>query len=214
MTENQDAASDAEDDLVEPDEDLDDLGDDDSPLGGDNPRRLLALLATLAIVVVVLIAIFADRGGDDPPEPTAVPTQEVAGTGGQAADGQGDVVELGSLSVTAYQCPEMASPDTDCLEAGTVELSNATIVLQDGEVIGIDAATSMPDGSLAWLNVPVGAYTLLEEGLMGPPDLILRNVIGAVAPVEEGWTVTNLDPNQPAVVQILFTPDVGSPAAG
>lgn len=202
------------DDNAEDAKSMDEHGTGDD--AGLEPRTVLALFGTLAVVAVLAIAVLSDRGnGGDNTAPTPSgnqaiePTADSNGVGGNNGD-----VELGSLSVAGYACPEASSPDTDCLEAGTVEITNAMFVLEDGTQVGMDGATTMPDGNLAWLNLPIGTYQLPAESISGPDDMSVRNVIGAVTPLEGGWEVANLDPNQPAVVQILFVPESGSPAAG
>jgi hypothetical protein len=131
-----------------------------------------------------------------------------------AADQGGGGVELGSLQISAFQCPERSTPDSDCMNAGAVELTKFSMTLPDGQVVDLTNAQRMEDGAYQWLNIPIGSYTLPSANVAGPAGLDIRNISGPAEPTTDGWTVSNADPNQPAVINILYAPSEGSPAAG
>jgi hypothetical protein len=178
-------------------------------------RAVFAGLITVAIVAVLAIAIF-DEGsdGDDPPDtPATVADQAVTSEG----DGSGQVVdgpELGSLSISGYLCPDASSTDEACMEAGPVEILNATLRLEDGQTMQLAPDMRQEDGSYAWLNIPIGEYVLLADGLLGPDGTSARDVVGASGQADDGWTISNTDPNQPTVLQVFFIPVAEATAAG
>jgi hypothetical protein len=124
----------------------------------------------------------------------------------RVTDSEDSSGELGSLSITGYSCPEASSPDEACMEAGPVEILNATLRLEDGTTMQLAADRRQEDGSYAWLNIPVGEYVLLVDGLLGPDGTSARDVAGASGQSEDGWTIANTDSNQPTVLQVFFVP--------
>jgi hypothetical protein len=100
------------------------------------------------------------------------------------------------------------------MESGPVEILNATLRLPDGTMMSLEAGSRQENGSYAWLNIPVGEYVLLADGLLGPGGSSARDVVGASGQVEDGWTISNTDPNQPAVLEIFFIPVEDGEAAG
>ena len=100
------------------------------------------------------------------------------------------------------------------MEAGPVEILNATLRLADGETMQLAADMRQGDGSYAWLNIPVGEYVLLADGLLGPDGTSARDVVGTTGQVDDGWTIANTDPNQPTVLQVFFIPVEEATAAG
>ena len=178
-------------------------------------RAIVAALIAVGIIAVLAIAIRSRGGSDETPVvPTpAAQSDSTQQTSGEAPQGAGGV-ELGSMIISAYTCPEVSTPDSDCKNAGAVELSTFSMTLPDGQVVDLDNAEQMEDGSYQWLNIPIGSYTLPAANFTGPSGLTVRNIAGPVEPTADGWTITNADPNQPVVVDILFAPAEGSPAAG
>lgn len=178
-------------------------------------RAIVAALIAIGVIAVLAIAI-RSRGGDsdEPSIPTAAaqvnPNQNSTEQQPQATSG----VELGSLILGAYQCPETSTPDSECKNAGAVELTKFSMTLPDGQVVSLDNAERMEDGTYQWLNIPIGAYTLPAANFAGPAGLSVRNVAGPAEPLADGWTISNSDPNQPVVIDILYAPAGGSPAAG
>lgn len=188
------------------------------PDQGQSPQRMrtiFAALVTVAILAVLAIAIF-DGGSDDddPPDTPETVVDQVATNGGDGNQQVVDGPELGSLAVTGYLCPASSSPDETCMESGPVEILNATIRLADGVMMSLEADSRQEEGSYAWLNIPVGEYVLLADGLLGPGGSPARDVVGATGQVEDGWTIANTDPNQPAVLQVFFIPIEDGEAAG
>lgn len=174
-------------------------------------RAILAGLVTIAILAVLAIAVFSDNGDDDTALPPVATTAPSDGTGGD--EGNNDTVvetpgdeELGSLAVSAFLCPEVTSEESACLDAGPVPIDSAVVKLADGRTYSLEGVEMGEDGMYAWLNIPIGEYTLLAEGLAGPEGSVPRTVIGSNGQNAEGWIVANLDPNQPAEVRIIFTP--------
>lgn len=177
-----------------------------------DPRRraIVAALIALGVVAVLAIALLS-RGGDDDPSPTeAAQVVENATSAEQASGG----VELGSLQISAFKCAERSTPDSECMNAGAIELTKFSMTLPDGQVVDLANAQQVEDGSYQWLNIPIGSYTLLSANVAGPAGLSIRNISGPAEPTADGWTISNSDPNQPAVINILYAPGEGSPAAG
>jgi hypothetical protein len=198
-----------------------------SPGAAQRTRLVIGGLVAIAIIALLAIAVFGTGGdNDDDDADEVVPTTEAAQQGDQgetnagASEGEGEEgaavdesgPELGSLSITAYLCPAPSSPQEDCLAGGPVDILDATIRLEDGTMMTLEGEEPLPDGSYAWLNVPIGEYVLLEQGLLGPGGTGGREVVGAESETDEGWIVSNRDPNQPAVLQILFAPEEGEAA--
>lgn len=178
-------------------------------------RAIVAALIAVGVVAVLAIAIRSRGGNDDPVVPTEaaqVDTGQQGTTDGQPPATSG--VELGSLIIGAYQCPETSTPDSDCKNAGAVDLATFSMTLPDGQVVSLENAQHMEDGTYQWLNIPIGAYTLPAANFSGPSGLAVRNISGSAEPTADGWTITNSDPNQPVVIDIMFAPGGGSPAAG
>ena len=174
-------------------------------------RAIVAALIALGVIAVLAIAL-RSRGGDETP---AVPTAAVQNqTTDQQAPEATSGVELGSLIVAAYKCPEKSTPDADCKQGGAVELVTFSMTLPDGQVVDLANATVMEDGSYQWLNIPTGSYTLPSANFSGPAGLAVRNIAGPAEPTADGWTISNSDPNQPVMIEILYAPAEGSPAAG
>ncbi|CAN5795458.1 hypothetical protein BH24CHL4_BH24CHL4_08960 [soil metagenome] len=178
-------------------------------------RTIFAGLITVAILAVLAIAIF-DSGSDDddPLETPATVVDQVATTGGDTNQQVVAGPELGSLSVTGFLCPSSSSAEETCMESGPVEILNATVRLSDGVTMQLAADMRQENGSYAWLNIPVGEYVLLADGLLGPDGAPARDVAGASGQVEDGWIIANNDPNQPAVLQVFFVPVEDGEAAG
>lgn len=178
-------------------------------------RAIVAALIAVGVIAVLAIAIRSRGGGGETPvAPTQVAqTDANQQTSNQAQPGVSDV-ELGSMILAAYECPEQSTPDSDCKNAGAISLSKFSMTLPDGQVVDLANAEQMDDGSYQWLNIPIGSYTLPAANFAGPSGLVVRNIAGPVEPTADGWTITNADPNQPVVVDILFAPSEGSPAAG
>lgn len=178
-----------------------------------DPRRraIVAALIALGVIAVLAIALLSRGGGDgdNPPPTEAAQVVENA----TSAD-QGSGVELGSLQISAFKCAERSTPDSECMNAGAVDLTKFSMTLPDGQVVDLANAQRMEDGSYQWLNIPIGSYTLLSENIAGPEGLGIRNISGPAEPTANGWTISNSDPNQPAVINILYAPAEGSPAAG
>lgn len=173
-------------------------------------RAIVAALIAIGVVAVLAIAI-RSRGGDDNPTPTAAAqVVENATSADQASGG----VELGSLQISAFKCAERSTPDSDCMNAGAVELTTFSMTLPDGQVVDLANAQHMEDGSYQWLNIPIGSYTLPSANIAGPAGVAIRNISGPAEPTADGWTISNADPNQPAVINVLYAPSEGSPAAG
>jgi hypothetical protein len=124
-----------------------------------------------------------------------------------------DGSELGSLSITGYLCPDATSADEACMEAGPVEILNATLRLEDGQTMQLAPDMRQEDGSYAWLNIPIGEYVLLADGLLGPDGSSARDVVGASGQADDGWIISNTNSYQPAVLQVFFVPagEVESP---
>jgi len=178
-------------------------------------RAIVAALIAVGVIAVLAIAI-RSRGGTN--EAPVVPSEAAQNDAGQQGSGQSapgaSGVELGSMILTAYKCPEQSTPDSDCKNAGAVDLSAFSMTLPDGQVIDLSNAEQMDDGSYQWLNIPVGSYTLLAANFAGPEGLKVRNITGPAEPTADGWTIQNTDPNQPVVIDVLYAPGGGSPAAG
>lgn len=178
-------------------------------------RAIVAALIALGVIAVLAIAIRSRGGGDDNPAvPTTVAQVETTQNTDQQAPEATSGVELGSLIIAAYKCPEKSTPDSDCKQGGAAELATFSMTLPDGQVVSLDNATRMEDGSYQWLNIPIGTYTLPSANFSGPAGLTVRNIAGAAEPTADGWTISNSDPNQPVVIDILYAPSEGSPAAG
>ena len=169
-------------------------------------RAILAGLVTVAILAVLAIAVFS--GGDDGDDPVAPVATTVPsdGTGGgdEPVDGQPGEEELGSLALSGYLCPEPGSDESECIDSGPVAITGAVVQLVDGRTFSLEGVEQGEDGVYAWLNIPIGEYILLSEGLTGPDGALPRTVIGSTEQVTGGWRIANLDPNQPADVRILF----------
>ena len=179
-------------------------------------RAIVAALIAVGVIAVLAIAIRSRGGGtnETPVMPSEVAQNDAGQQGaGQSAPGASGV-ELGSMILTAYKCPELSTPDSDCKNAGAVDLSAFSMTLPDGQVIDLTNAEQMEDGSYQWLNIPVGSYTLLAANFAGPAGLKVRNIAGPAEPTTDGWTIQNTDPNQPVVIDVLYAPGEGSPAAG
>ena len=176
-------------------------------------RRGIAV-GLAGVVIIVALLIVAVRQGDDDPVDTAPTAAANVDEGQQGGGEEVEGVELGSVTLSAHICPSLDSPDDQCLSGEQAEVTSVAIVLPDGSRLGLDTATEMPDGTYQWLNVPIGVYQMPGDELEGPEGLVARNVSGPVVPNAEGWEITNTDPNQPAVVRILFAPIGGTPAAG
>jgi hypothetical protein len=185
-------------------------------------RRRTAIAAAIAIAVIVVLAIAIRAGGDSDSSdnPTATGQSDAAqSSGGDQQSTSGDQsepggIELGSLAVSAYRCPALSSPDETCIDAGPVDLTAFSLKTPDGQTLTVDNATRTSDGAYTWLNIQIGSYELNREDVQGPAGTVPRNVAGSAEPVADGWTVDNNDPNQPAVLRIMFAPGEGSPAAG
>ncbi len=174
-------------------------------------RNIIAAIATVAILAVLAFSIF--DSGD--PEPSVTPTVvDELPSDGNGATTIPEGVELGSLSIAAYACAEADMSDAFCAEGQPIPLENAIFQLDDGSTVSIGPEMRVEDGTYALLNVPVGVYLLQAQTIVGPEGTLLRNVIGPVEAVPEGWRVSNLDPNQPAMIQINFALVEGSPVAG
>jgi hypothetical protein len=164
-------------------------------------------------VIAVLAIAIRSRGDDDNPAvPTAI-VENIQPDATMASTVEGGV-ELGSLQISAFKCAERSTPDSECMNAGPVDLTVFSMTLPDGQTISLENAQHMEDGSYQWLNIPIGSYTLLKANVSGPEGLDVRNVAGPAEPTAEGWTISNADPNQPAVINLLYAPAEGSPAAG
>ncbi len=175
-------------------------------------RAIVAALIAVGVIAVLAIAI-RQRGGDDnPPAPTAI-VENVESNATLPPTVEGGV-ELGSLQVSAFNCAERSTPDSECMNAGAIDLTAFSMTLPDGQTISLDNAQQMEDGSYQWLNIPIGTYTLPAANVAGPAGVDVRNISGPAEPSSDGWTITNSDPNQPAVINILYAPAEGSPAAG
>lgn len=175
-------------------------------------RAILAALIAVGVIAVLAIAVRSRGGSDDPPAPTAI-VQNVESNATMASTVEGGV-ELGSLQIAAFSCPERSTPDADCMNAGAIELTTFSMTLPDGQTISLENAQHMEDGSYQWLNIPIGSYTLPSANVSGPAGVDIRNISGPAEPTADGWTISNADPNQPAVINILYAPAEGSPAAG
>ncbi len=176
-------------------------------------RAIVAALIAVGVIAVLAIAIRSLGGDDDPPVPTAVIEENIQSNATQASTVEGGV-ELGSLQISAFTCAERSTPDSECMNAGAVELTTFSMTLPDGQTVSLDNAQRMEDGSYQWLNIPIGTYTLPAANVGGPAGLDVRNISGPAEPTDAGWTISNTDPNQPAVINILYAPAEGSPAAG
>jgi len=175
-------------------------------------RAIVAALIAIGVIAVLAFAI-QSRGGDDTPAaPTAI-VEQVESNATMASTVEGGV-ELGSLQIAAFSCPERSTPDADCMNAGAIDLTAFSMMLPDGQTISLENAQHMEDGSYQWLNIPIGAYTLPKANLAGPAGIEVRNISGPADHAGRGWAITNSDPNQPAVINILYAPSEGSPAAG
>lgn len=178
-------------------------------------RAIVAALIAVGVIAVLAIAIRSRGGGNDDP---AVPTTAAQVDSNQTStDGQPPAtsgVELGSLIIGAYKCPETSTPDSDCKNAGAVDLATFSMTLPDGQVVSLENAEHMEDGTYQWLNIPIGTYTLPAANFSGPAGLKVRNIAGPAEPTADGWSISNSDPNQPVVIDIIFAPSDGSPAAG
>jgi hypothetical protein len=177
-------------------------------------RAIVAALIAIGVIAVLAIAIRSRGGNDDPAVPTAAAQVDSSqnSTEGQPQPTSG--VELGSLIIGAYKCPETSTPDSECKNAGAVDLATFSMTLPDGQVVSLDNADHMEDGTYQWLNIPIGSYTLPAASFSGPAELQVRNISGPAEPTADGWTISNSDPNQPVVIDIMFAPSGGSPAAG
>lgn len=195
-------------------EQKDNQGDDAQPESGDSAapasnqrlRAILAALVTVAILAVLAIAVFSNDDDTDNPV-NDVPTSQASdgtGGGGEIQDGEPGAEELGSLALSGYLCPETTSDESECLDNGTAAITGATVLLADGRTFSLEGVQQGEDGVYAWLNIPVGEYTLLTAGLTGPDGAVPRAVIGSNGQIEGGWRIANLDPNQPAEIRILF----------
>lgn len=173
-------------------------------------RAIVAALIAIGIIAVLTIAIRSRGNNEAPPAPTQVAEVQLDQTGQPPVEG----VELGSLIIRAFQCPERSTPDSECMNAGAVELTRFSMTLPDGQVVDLTNAQRMEDGSYQWLNIPIGSYTLPAGNIEGPAGLSIRNIVGPSEPTADGWTIANLDPNQPVVIDVLYAPGEGSPAAG
>ena len=179
--------------------------------GSNRTRNIIAGIATVAILAVLVFAIM--DGGD--PQPVLTPTVvDELQTDGNVSTAVADGVELGSLSIAAHACLEPDMSDEFCAEGQPIPLENAIFQLEDGSTVAIGPEMRVEDGTYALLNVPVGVYLLQAQTIVGPEGTLLRNVVGPVEPVADGWRVSNLDPNQPAIIQINFILVDGSPVAG
>lgn len=176
-------------------------------------RAIVAGLIAIGVIAVLIIAIRSRGGNDQPVVPTQVAQNDTTQQN-TVPPPQGGGVELGSMIITAYKCPEKSTPDSDCKNAGSVDLTKFSMTLPDGQTVDLDNAQHMEDGSYQWLNIPIGSYTLPAANFAGPAGLAVRNVAGPAEPAADGWTISNSDPNQPVVISILFAPAEGSPAAG
>lgn len=176
-------------------------------------RAIVAALIAVGVIAVLAIAIWSRGGNDEPAAPTAIiqPTFDTNATLAPTVEGG---VELGSLQVAAYSCPERSTPDSECMNAGSIDLTAFSMTLPDGQTISLENAQHMEDGAYQWLNIPIGQYTLLSANLAGPAGVDVRNISGPAEPTTDGWIISNTDPNQPAVINILYAPSEGSPAAG
>ena len=175
-------------------------------------RAIVAALIAVGVIAVLAMAIRSRGGNDEPPAPTAI-IQQVDANATMAPTVEGGV-ELGSLQISAFQCAERSTPDADCMNAGAIELTAFSMTLPDGQTVSLENAQRMEDGSYQWLNIPIGSYTLPKANVGGPAGLDVRNISGPAEPTGDGWTISNSDPNQPAVINILYAPADGSPAAG
>ena len=175
-------------------------------------RAIVAALIAVGVIAVLAIAIRSRGGNDDPPAPTAM-VENIESNATLANTVEGGV-ELGSLQISAFTCAERSTPDSECMNAGAVELTAFSMTLPDGQTVSLENAQRMEDGSYQWLNIPIGAYTLPKANVGGPAGLDVRNISGPAEPTADGWTISNSDPNQPAVINILYAPAEGSPAAG
>lgn len=191
---------------------------DSAPASNQRLRAILAGLVTVAVLAVLAIAIFSEDDDNDVPD-VAPTTAASDGTGGESTDGEsaaeepGDE-ELGSLALSAYLCPEANSEESECLDGGPVPISGAVVRLIDGRTFSMEGVERGEDGMYAWLNIPIGEYTLLTEDLTGPDGTVPRAVIGSNGQSAEGWLIANLDPNQPAEVRIIFAPAGDGTAVG
>jgi hypothetical protein len=192
-------------------------GESDAPASNQRLRAILAGLVTVAVLAVLAIAVFSedDDGGDSQNPPATVAASD--GTGGEegnteSAEEPGGE-ELGSLALSAYLCPEADSDESECLDGGPVPIMNAVVKLEDGRTFSLEGTSQGEDGMYAWLNIPIGQYVLLAEGLTGPDGATARAVIGSNGQTAEGWLIANLDPNQPAEVRIIFTSAAGEGTA-
>jgi hypothetical protein len=181
-----------------------------------NVSRRSILFGLVSVALIVLLIAAVRQGNDDPAEemPVIPTVQEDVNNVEEAGGGETGDVELGSVTLSAHVCPTLDSPDEQCMTGETAEVTALVLELPDGSEVDLGDATQMPDGSYIWLNVPVGVYQLQAEELGVPEGYVARNVAGPVIPNEEGWQITNTDPNQPAVIRILFAPVGGTPAVG
>lgn len=177
-------------------------------------RAIVAALIAVGVIAVLAIAIRSRGGSNEPAAPTAAAQVDTNQTANEGQPPATSGVELGSLIIGAYKCPETSTPDSDCKNAGAVDLATFSMTLPDGQVVSLENAQHMEDGTYQWLNIPIGAYTLPAANFSGPTDLQVRNISGSAEPTAGGWTINNSDPNQPVVIDIMFAPSGGSPAAG
>lgn len=183
---------------------------DNAPASNQRLRAILAGLVTVAVLAVLAIAVFSNDDGDDTPDPVAT-SASTDGTGGVEGNGASEGEnpsgeELGSLALSGYLCPESTSEESECLDGGPVVISNAVVKLSDGRTFALEGVEQGEDGMYAWLNIPIGEYVLLSDGLSGPAGSVARAVLGSNGQTPEGWLIANLDPNQPAEVRIIFAP--------
>ncbi len=177
-----------------------------APVSNQRLRAILAGLVTVAILAVLAIAVFSGDDDDDDPPPPAATTAPSDGTGGESVNEEPGGEELGSLAISGYLCPEASSDESECLDAGSVEITNAVVQLADGRTYELAGVERGEDGVYPWLNIPIGEYTLLADELRGPGDSMPRAVIGSNGQSNAGWTISNLDPNQPAEIRVIFAP--------
>ena len=104
-------------------------------------RAIVAALIAVGVIAVLAIAIRSRGGDDDPSVPTAI-IENVESNATQASTVEGGV-ELGSLQVSAFTCAERSTPDSECMNAGAVELTTFSMTLPDGQTVSLENAQRM-----------------------------------------------------------------------
>jgi hypothetical protein len=131
--------------------------------------------APTSVILVETAVPGASPTATPPPRPTATPRPSPAVTATPRTVADSAIVTStavarprnGSIDVRVYACPDSVETFDAANCAQAVEGFDIHLINEDGEIIGLAAATINPDGSISWEDLPLGSY-LFQQPLLLP----------------------------------------------